>query len=615
MTFVSSEDPTTGLPFPNLFTTTSSPAVVPADQNGYINLGLTVDPAQLTADAFGFIQNQIPGWTPADGNLETWVVMACARMVSVSSAIAQQMSLAVFQYLGGALLNLPPEPGSVAQIDTTWTMVDTKGYTVPAGTVAAFATSGNTLVPFQTTAAFTVPAGQTQTAAGAVPMVATAVGTAANGIPAGALQLVDSLAYVSTVVSVAPAAGGSTVETVEQYLNRLSAVAQLLTPRPILAADFAALAVQANAGATRALAIDTYNPLVNSLTEVDASFETGTGSWGASGSNTTVGQATAWSADGTHSFALTAIGAGTISAASGVYPVAPNQQWSGAFVAHAAATGRQVTAQLAWYATANGTALSGANGTATVDTTTGGTQIVVTGTSPANAAYVALDVSIAGCAAGEVHYIDEALLNLGAASYAWNPGGQAGSQERTVTVVPVDVAGNALTTGEMNAIQAYLEALRELNFLVYVIPPTYFPVTIGGQVICEATSNINTVQAAIDTALTAYLSPATWAGGDQLPPVWNHETSIFLLNVAAIIGAVPGVRDIVSLTVNGTANLETSMPGVGTLPQPTVNVTVSTSAIFGGQTTPPASVVAPTLSETTPAVGDTLTVASTGVWE
>src|ERR1039458_1368778 len=148
-----------GLPVPDLTTTATTTASVPPDVNGYISLPITIDPSQLMADAFGFIQAQIPGWQPAEGHLETWLIEAVAAMVATYGTVAAQMPVLVFEYLGGQLLNLPPETGAMAEVPTTWTMVDTQGYTVPAGTVVAFPTSGNTTTQFQTTAPFNVPTG------------------------------------------------------------------------------------------------------------------------------------------------------------------------------------------------------------------------------------------------------------------------------------------------------------------------------------------------------------------------------------------------------------------------------------------------------------------------
>jgi hypothetical protein len=79
------------------------------------------------------------------------------------------------------------------------------------------------------------------------------------------------------------------------------------------------------------------------------------------------------------------------------------------------------------------------------------------------------------------------------------------------------------------------------------------------------------VQAACDTAVTAYLSPATWGGGDATPPVWRTgEDKVRVGELYAALYAVPGVAYVSALTVNsGTSDVTLSgvapLPAVGTI--------------------------------------------------
>lgn len=569
---MSNVNPATGLPYGNTATTATAPATVPSAANGYIDLAIPggSDPYQLTADAFAFIAAQIPGWTPAEGHLETWLIYACARMVSTLTQVAAQVPVSIFEYLGGALLGVPPSNGAAAEATTTWAMVDTQGYTVPAGTVVGYQTTGSTLVQFVTTAAFTVPPGSTSTAAGAVTIQAQTVGAAANGIPAGPLVLVDQLAYVASITSTSTTSGGADAETTAAYLNRLSARLQLLTPRPVLAADYAVLAAQ-TAGVARALGIDNYNPYANMLTAVDASFETGVGTFTAE-TNCTVSQSASWGADGTHSLAMAATAAGSMTARSGWYPVSPGETYSALGTFHAATVAAPCAVDLVW-ADINFNVLTTVSGATTNDSTAGGVQVTSSGPAPTSAAYVALQPRVTAAGAGETHDVDETGVFLGTGP-TWGAGGQQTNQERMVTVVPVDANGNALTSTEMTSIQNSLSALRELNFEVWVVPPTYTAISVVAAVVTEPTASLGTVQTAVQAALTAYLSPGTWAGGGQSPPVWLNDTVVRYLSVAAVIDNVPGVHHIGSLTVNG-GTTDITLAGAAALPQPTINVTVS----------------------------------------
>jgi hypothetical protein len=554
----------------------STPAVIPTDANGYISLPVTVDYASLYNAAFQFVAAQIPGWTPAEGDLDTWIIEACALMVSTQATVAAQMPLSAFAYFGGYLLGVPPLTGAAAQTATTWTMVDTQGYTIPAGTVVEFATSGNTTTLFTTTLDFTVPTGQSATASGAVTVAASVIGSAANGIASGTMQLVDSLSYVSGVVSTEVTSGGADAETQSGYLNRLSNQLQLLTPRPVLAADFALLAVN-QPDVYRAVGIDNYDPYMNLLLAAGASFETGTGSW-VTGANTTIGQSTVWAADGTHSLSLTATASGSATATNQYFPfVSAGESMSAMTLFHAGTTGRNCTIGIQWF-DIHHTLLSTTTGSTVVDSTSGGIQATATGVAPAGTNSAGLIVTVAGCVASEVHYIDEAGLFLGASVTTWSAGGMTTAQ-RAITVVPVDVNGNALTVSDMNSLQSYLSGMRETNFLVAVVPPSYYAITVSVAVVAVPFADIDAVTAAVEAALSAYLSPATWAGGGNTPPTWLLDTTVYYLNVGSVIGAVAGVHHVVagSLTLNGGTS-DIAMPGIATLPVAAINVTCTSAA-------------------------------------
>lgn len=225
----------------------------------YIALPVTTDPDQLAADAIAYLAAQTPGYVAREGHLEVWMLRAAARMAAEVAGVAAQVPLAIFQYLGQSLLGLPPLAGAAAAMSTTWTMTDSLGHTIPAGTTVAYRASSNALIMFRTTADVVVPAGQTATTAGQVTVQAADIGAAGNGFPTGALVLVDNLAFVSSVTSTTASTGGADAEDQAAYLDRLSSELQLLSPRPILPGDFAALARnQAYVG--RATALDGYNP-------------------------------------------------------------------------------------------------------------------------------------------------------------------------------------------------------------------------------------------------------------------------------------------------------------------------------------------------------------------
>lgn len=458
-------------------------------QNGYISLPITVDPNQLLANALDAIAALIPGWVPREGHLEVAILEQVAQMVSESAAVAAQVPLAIFQYFG-SLVGINPIAGTAATMPVTFTMVDNRGYTIPAGTVVAYQLSGNTSILFVVQSAVTIPSGSTS---GTGTLICETVGTFANGLAAATLNMVDQLAFISSVASTAASSGGVDAETTTAYLNRLSNELQLIAPRPILPQDFAALALNV-VGVFRALAINGLNP------------------------------------------GRTDTGCGTTSGS----PV----------VTDAAITVNDV-----------GKPVSGTGIPAS--TYVGPSSIAGTSIRLSSSATSQVDVNATATGTVSVTLADLT------------------GQQRCVTVCGVDSKGNALTSTIQNNLLSYLQGLREVNFLVFVIPPTQTGIDVTVSVAAQHGQNTATVQAAINTALQAFLNPANWGGGNQSPPVWNAgQTIVRYLDVANVVRSVAGIDHIVSLQIAthsgslGTADV--TLPGDAPLPTSgTLSVTVT----------------------------------------
>lgn len=230
----------------------------------YIDVQVETDPEQLAQEALEYLAEVIPGFDPAEGNLEQWLVRAQARIAAEVRDLAADVPAAIFRKFGADLLNLPPNEAAPAAITSTWAMNDTAGYTIPAGTVVSIDATGDVALPFQTVVDVTVAPGALTTAAGAVLLEqvldtdAGEGGASGNGLT-GPATLVDVLDFVNGITLVGSTTGGADAEEDDAYLNRLRRKLQLLSPRPILPDDFAVLA-QDVAGVWRAVAIDLYDP-------------------------------------------------------------------------------------------------------------------------------------------------------------------------------------------------------------------------------------------------------------------------------------------------------------------------------------------------------------------
>ena len=146
---------------------------------------------------------------------------------------------------------------------------------------------------------------------------------------------------------------------------------------------------------------------------------------------------------------------------------------------------------------------------------------------------------------------------------------------RCTTVVVADANGEALSGPVMTSIDDYLEARREVNFLVYVIAPTYTQIDVTFAVVCYPGYVPADVQALVIANLSAWLSPANWGMppfGDPGTQSWLNETKVRYLEVAEQVNRTDGVNYISTLQIGihsaamGTADL--TLTGVAPLPRP-----------------------------------------------
>lgn len=145
-------------------------------------------------------------------------------------------------------------------------------------------------------------------------------------------------------------------------------------------------------------------------------------------------------------------------------------------------------------------------------------------------------------------------------------------QERTATVFPVDEAGQPVSAGIKTNLTNYLATLREVNFVVKVADPGYTAITVAYTAAGETGTTPSALQTEINATLGAYLSPAVWGSTDADPQAWTDSPKVRLLDIARVIGSVPGVAYVQSLTLNGgTADITLSTP-VGL---PAANATIN----------------------------------------
>lgn len=220
----------------------------------YISVPIETEPEDLKNFAIEYLIAEFPGWAANAANLETAMLEAMAGITAEARDVASDVPAAIFRYYGASVANIPPVEATSASGFSTWTAIDTAGYTIEAGTVVGIPAAGDELIPFEVVAQVVIPPASSATAAGEVELVAVDPGADGNGLSDPPV-LIDVLDWVDSIVLTGATSGGEDAEDDDDYLNRLREELQLLTPRPILPNDFAVLAKKVT-GVHRALAID-----------------------------------------------------------------------------------------------------------------------------------------------------------------------------------------------------------------------------------------------------------------------------------------------------------------------------------------------------------------------
>ena len=224
----------------------------------FVTIPLDSDPDVLYQEAVERIQQTWPDFEPNPGQLGTVLMLGWAYMFSSLAVLASSMPEEAFQQAGKTLFSTPPQEAAPAQVGSTWTAIDNRGYKIDAGTEVVIAETGDELHGFTVLTEVVIAPGATATATGEVMLSAIIPGEQANDLTANA-DPVDSLDWISSIVLDGTTSGGEDAETPTDYSNRLRKVLQLLTPRPIIPTDFEIAALQI-VGVERALAVDGYNP-------------------------------------------------------------------------------------------------------------------------------------------------------------------------------------------------------------------------------------------------------------------------------------------------------------------------------------------------------------------
>lgn len=180
--------------------------------------------------------------------------------------------------------------------------------------------------------------------------------------------------------------------------------------------------------------------------------------------------------------------------------------------------------------------------------------------------------------AKRVDEVDRALaLDLYKPADQPNPGDPVETtRERSVTVVPIREDGEPVSAAALAAVDALLEAAREVNFEVWTMNPTYTTVSVTFTATAYPGWDAADVEARAEAAVAAFLSPASWG----LPPysderTWTNDTRVRHYELVEALNRVDGLWRVDSLSfgvqggAQGTADLvmagDAPLPRAGTI--------------------------------------------------
>jgi hypothetical protein len=530
--------------------------------------GLPTSQQEFLAQWVQSMQASFPGYTPAPGNPEYIQAEIISSWAADVAQLCTSGGTELFRQFGTQLLNLPYESGNPATAVLTVTAVDTAGYTLNALTQLTL-TLGGVQVGFQTATALTIANGDST---GTVLVQALSAGASFNGAtnPSSLVSQTPQTSWVSGISVVAAASGGVDQEDDSQYLQRLAATLQLLTPRPITASDYATLSLnfapadgsdQEEIG--RATAIDGYSPTseVFTVTAVNTN----------------------------PSLTVTAPPATGITAAPGAAILGTDIP-SATFTANTTSTGGStdvLTSVSSFTNLAVGDLLSGAGipaGTTITVLNSGASTVTMSADATATASTVTITNSTAYVDSSTSSTIVMSAPATGSASgISATVAGTLGN-ERTVTVCVTDASGNALNSDTMTALSAWLESLREVNFVVNVVEPTYTTVWVTCSVTPVAGYTASQVQANVQTSILNLLTPANFGLPQGATTGWDNTTLIYASQLTSAIQNTSGVASIASGSLKFGYSASPSNTGdlalPGAFPLPTSSTTsVPTSSI------------------------------------
>lgn len=227
------------------------------DATPYVDLTIyDKDEQDLYEAAEANLQTALPTWVPREGNIEVLLLSALAGMNAETVFAINRLPSGILEALL-KLFGAQRDVGTPPTADITFNMVNSIGYTIPAGTEARLTLAGG-LEPviFTTQTDLVIPASQTSGTVSAVGDRLT--DDANNTVPGTTLELMDSIIYVETVELDAITIGGTNAEDDATYFTRGVTRFSRLSDTLVLPRHFTAYALEWP-GVYRATTLDNWD--------------------------------------------------------------------------------------------------------------------------------------------------------------------------------------------------------------------------------------------------------------------------------------------------------------------------------------------------------------------
>lgn len=238
----------------------------------YIIEPFDTDPEEIFQRFVEFIQVNYPDWQPSDGQLDVMTARFFSTQIAMAADLASNVQRSIFRYFGSTILNIQPLMGSYAQGVGNFFKLAGPGtaQTLPFGTFVGLTDRNGDVAIFSTMADGVFSDADTVQQ---IEIQAIEEGEFSSRL-SGTIQMVEMTDWITNAVMVGETSGGADAESDELYLQRLVDNIALMTPRPIMASDFAIISKNIP-GVWRSAVLDNFEPGENMIQSVVVTNSTG----------------------------------------------------------------------------------------------------------------------------------------------------------------------------------------------------------------------------------------------------------------------------------------------------------------------------------------------------